>query len=44
MLVTIGGILWVMSVILWIFGTTERAVGGRKHYYGQRRGPRNGLA
>src|SRR5665647_2309665 len=40
-LVTIGGILLVIGVIL---GTTGRAVGGRKHYYCQRRGPRNGLA
>jgi hypothetical protein len=32
-LVTIGGILLVMGVILWILGTTGRAVGGRKHYY-----------
>jgi hypothetical protein len=32
-LVTIGGILLVIGVILWILGTTGRAVGGRKHYY-----------
>jgi len=32
-LVTIGGILMVIGVILWILGTTGRAVGGRKHYY-----------
>jgi hypothetical protein len=32
-LVTIGGILLVIGVILWIFGTTGCAVGGRKHYY-----------
>jgi hypothetical protein len=31
--VTIGGILLVIGVILWILGTTGRAVGGRKHYY-----------
>ncbi|HEX2808903.1 MAG TPA: DUF6131 family protein [Kineosporiaceae bacterium] len=30
---TIGGILLVIGVILWILGTTGRAVGGRKHYY-----------
>jgi len=32
-LVTIGGILLVIGVILWILGTTGRAVGGRKYYY-----------
>jgi len=32
-LVTIGGILLVIGVILWIFGTMGRAVGGRKYYY-----------
>jgi hypothetical protein len=32
-LVTIGGILLVIGVILWILGATGRAVGGRKHYY-----------
>jgi hypothetical protein len=32
-LVTISGILLVIGVILWILGTTGRAVGGRKHYY-----------
>jgi len=32
-LVTIGGILLVIGVILWILGTMGRAVGGRKHYY-----------
>ena len=32
-LVTIGGILMVICVILWILGTMGRAVGGRKHYY-----------
>jgi hypothetical protein len=31
--VTIGGILLVIGVILWILGATGRAVGGRKHYY-----------
>ena len=29
-LVTIGGILLVVDVILWILGTTGRAFGGRK--------------
>jgi len=32
-LVTIGGILVVVGVILWILGSMGRAVGGRKHYY-----------
>ena len=32
-LATIGGILLVIGVILWILGTMGRAVGGRKHYY-----------
>jgi hypothetical protein len=32
-LVTIGGILLVIGVILWILGSMGRAVGGRKHYY-----------
>jgi hypothetical protein len=39
-LVTIGGILLVFGVILWILwflGTMGCAVGGRKHYYGQRK-------
>jgi len=31
--VTIGGILLVIGVILWILGSMGRAVGGRKHYY-----------
>jgi hypothetical protein len=30
---TIGGILLVIGVILWILGAMGRAVGGRKHYY-----------
>ena len=30
---TIGGLLLVIGVILWILGSMGRAVGGRKHYY-----------
>jgi len=30
---TIGFLLVVVGVILWILGATGRAVGGRKHYY-----------
>jgi hypothetical protein len=30
---TIGGILLVVGVILWILGATGRAVGGRAHYW-----------
>jgi Family of unknown function (DUF6131) len=30
---TIGGILVVVGVILWVLGATGRAIGGRKHYY-----------
>ncbi|MHB1475286.1 MAG: DUF6131 family protein [Dermatophilaceae bacterium] len=32
-LVTIGSLLLVVGVILWILGAMGRAVGGRKHYY-----------
>jgi hypothetical protein len=32
-LYTIGGILVVVGVILWILGATGRAVGGRTHWY-----------
>lgn len=32
-LVTIGGILVVVGVVLWILGSMGRAIGGRKHYY-----------
>lgn len=32
-LVTIGSLLLVVGVILWILGSMGRAVGGRKHYY-----------
>ena len=30
---TIGGLLLVVGVILWVLGATGRAIGGRKHYY-----------
>ena len=30
---TIGAILLVVGVVLWILGSMGRAVGGRKHYY-----------
>ncbi len=30
---TIGAILLVIGVILWILGAMGRAVGGRPHYY-----------
>jgi hypothetical protein len=30
---TIGGILIVVGVILWVLGSMGRAIGGRKHYY-----------
>ncbi len=32
-LYTIGLILLVVGVILWILGSTGRAVGGRAHYW-----------
>jgi hypothetical protein len=32
-LVTIGSILVVTGVILWILGSVGRAIGGRKRYY-----------
>ncbi|WP_152650525.1 DUF6131 family protein [Demequina aurantiaca] len=32
-LATIGGILIIVGVILWILGATGRAVGGRKHFW-----------
>jgi hypothetical protein len=32
-LYTIGIILIVIGAVLWIVGSTGRAVGGRKHYY-----------
>jgi len=33
LLTTIGGVLIVVGVILWILGATGRAVGGRNHYW-----------
>jgi membrane-bound ClpP family serine protease len=30
---TIGVLLLVVGVVLWILGSMGRAVGGRKHYY-----------
>ena len=32
-LYTIGIILIIVGAVLWIIGSTGRAVGGRKHYY-----------
>ncbi len=32
-LYTLGAILVVIGVILWILGATGRAVGGRRYYY-----------
>jgi hypothetical protein len=32
-LYTIGIILIVVGAVLWLVGSTGRAVGGRKHYY-----------
>lgn len=32
-LYTIGGILVVVGVILWILGSMDRGVGGRRHYW-----------
>ena len=32
-LYTIGVILIVVGAVLWIIGSTGRAVGGRRHYY-----------
>lgn len=32
-LVTIGVILMIAGVILWIFGGTSHPIGGRRHYY-----------
>ena len=32
-LYTIGAILLVVGVALWILGGTGRAIGGRRHYY-----------
>lgn len=33
LLTTLGGILVVIGVILWILGAAGRSVGGRKHYW-----------
>jgi hypothetical protein len=30
---TIGMVLLVVGVILWILGSLDHAVGGRRHYY-----------
>jgi hypothetical protein len=30
---TIGMILLIVGVVLWILGSAGRAVGGRRHYY-----------
>jgi hypothetical protein len=30
---TIGMIVLVVGLVLWVLGATGRAVGGRKHYY-----------
>ncbi len=32
-LYTIGIVLIVVGAVLWIVGSTGRAVGGRRHYY-----------
>ena len=32
-LYTIGIILIVVGAVLWVIGSTGRAVGGRRHYY-----------
>ena len=32
-LTTIGNILIIIGVVLWILGATGRAVGGRKYWY-----------
>jgi uncharacterized protein involved in response to NO len=32
-LYTLGAILAIVGVVLWILGATGRAVGGRSHYY-----------
>ena len=33
LLTTLGGILVVVGVILWILGAAGRSVGGRRHYW-----------
>ena len=30
---TIGMIVLIVGLVLWVLGSTGRAVGGRKHYY-----------
>lgn len=32
-LYTIGGVLVVVGAILWILGSMDRGIGGRRHYY-----------
>lgn len=32
-LYTIGGILVVVGAILWILGSMDRGIGGRRHYF-----------
>ncbi len=32
-LYTIGGILVVVGAVLWILGSMDRGVGGRRHYW-----------
>lgn len=32
-LTTIGGVLIVVGVILWILGAAGRTIGGRKHWF-----------
>jgi hypothetical protein len=32
-LYTLGAILLVVGVVLWLMGSMGRAVGGRRHYY-----------
>ena len=32
-LYTIGIILIIVGAVLWVIGSTGRAVGGRRHYY-----------
>jgi uncharacterized protein involved in response to NO len=32
-LFTLGAILAVIGIILWVLGATGRAVGGRRYYY-----------
>lgn len=32
-LYTIGGILVVVGAVLWILGSLDRGIGGRRHYW-----------